>query len=126
MSDLTNDRLKRAVASLAKAEAKDAEAVRTLAKFIDDEAQDTARVAEGIASFRVDTDTVSETHELSKIMAGLSEATIAYASAGDTVSKQAQAVHNTARAAHDGIEEAFARSTASNVYDLNRDWLAQE
>jgi hypothetical protein len=126
MSDLTNARLKQAVANLARAEAKDAEAVRTLAKYIDDEAQDTARIAESIASFRVDNDTVSETHELSKIMAGLSEATISYASAGETVSKLAQAVHSTAGATHDGIEEAFARSAASNVYDLDRGWLEQE
>lgn len=126
MTDLTNARLKQAVAALAKAEAKDAEAVRALAQTIADEAQDTARIAEGIASYRVDNNTVSETSELSKIMAGLSEATIAYAAAGETVVRKAQAVHDTARTSHDGIEEAFARSTTSDVYNLHRDWLAQE
>lgn len=126
MSDLTHGRLKRIVATFAKVAAQDAEAIHTLAKTIDDEAQDTARIAEGIAALRVDTDTVAETRELSKIMAGVSEATIAYASGADTTSKLAQAAHDTASRTHDGIDEAFARSTASDVYDLNRDWLSQE
>ena len=125
-SDLTHARLKRAVATFAKCAAQDAEAIRVLAKTLDDEAQDTARIAEGIAALRVDTATVAETHELSKIMAGVSEATIAYASGANTASKLAQAAHDTAARTHDGIEEAFARSSATGVYDLNRSWLSQE
>lgn len=126
VSDLTNARLKQAVANLARAEAKDSEAVRALAQTIDDEARDTARIAECIAALRVDNATVAETRELSKIMAGLSEATISYAAAGEAVSRQAQVTHDTARTSHDGIEEAFARSTASDIYDLNGSWLSQE
>ena len=125
-SDLTHARLKQAIANLAKAEAKDADAVRALARTINDEAQDTARIAEGIGALRGDADTVAETHELSKIMAGLSEVTLAYAAAGDTVSRQAQATHDTAGRTHDGIDEAFARSSASDVYDLDQAWLTHE
>lgn len=125
-SDLTHARLKRTVATFAKVAAQDAEAIRILAKTLDDEAQDTARVAEGIAALNVDPDTVAETRELAKIMAGISEATLTYASGADTTAKRAQAAHDTAGRTHDGIDEAFARSTATGVYDLNRSWLSQE
>lgn len=125
-SDLTHGHLKRIVATFAKVAAQDAEAIRVLAKTIDDEAKDTARIADGIAALHVDTDTVAETHELAKILAGVSEATITYASGADIASKLAHAAHGTASRTHDGIDEAFARSTATDVYDLNRSWLSQE
>lgn len=127
MPELTHNQLKKAVAGIAKTVARSAEAIRGHAKNIDDEATDTSRVAEMIATIHVDPSTVAETRELAKIMAGVSEASIAYAAAGDTTARAAQAAHDQARASHDGIHEAASRSSAGrDVYNVHRDWLTQQ
>jgi hypothetical protein len=127
MPDLTHNGLKKAVAAIARNGARDAEAIRGHAKNIDDEATDTGRVAEMIGTIRVDPSTVAETRELAKIMAGVSEASLAYAAAADTTARSAHAAHTQASASHDGIQEAASRSSAGrDVYDVHRDWLTQQ
>lgn len=125
MAELTYKQLQRIVTDLAKEVTKGSDAIRSAAQRIDDEAQDTARVAEMIGSMGVDTETIAETHELSKIMRGVSEAAIAYASAGDTTAKAAQAAHDQARASHGGIQEAYSRAPV-DISGMKRDWLRQE
>ncbi|WP_331764853.1 hypothetical protein [Streptomyces sp. NBC_01238] len=125
MADLTYKQLQKAATDLAKDVAKGAEAIRTAAQWIDEEAQDTSRVSEAIGGMGVDRDTVSETSELSKIMRGVSEAAIAYASCGDNTTKAAKAVYDQAHTTHNGIQEAYSR-TSVDMSNLNREWLRQE
>ena len=127
MPELTYAQLAAQVTDLAKTITKDGEAIQNLAKNIADEAADTGRVADSIGAMRVDSATVGETQELSKIMAGVSEAAIAYASAGNTTAKTAQAAQEQNKASHYGIGEAASRSSVGNaIYDVNRDWFRQE
>lgn len=126
MPELTYAQLQKAVTTLSKTIARDAEAIREHAKTISDEAKDTARTAEQIAALHVDRATVAETHELAKIMEGVSEAVIAYAAAGDTTARQAQAAHEQNRSSHDAINQAVARSTADGIHDVSREWFRQE
>jgi hypothetical protein len=127
MPELTYKQLQKAVTDLGKSIARGAEAIQGHAKAISDEAIDTARVAEMIGSMRVDNATVGETRELSKIMEGVSEAAIAYASASDTTAKAAQAVHDQNRTSHDGINEAANRSPVGRaIFDVNHAWFAQQ
>ena len=115
-----------AVTDLGKQVVRDAAGIRHMAKQIDDEAQDTARVADMIGAVNVDPDTVAETKELSKIMAGVSEAAIAYATAGDTTAKAAKAAHDQAHASHNGIHEAVNRSGVTGIHQVHRDWFEQQ
>lgn len=127
MADLTYKQLQAATSAIAKKIARASEAIRQEAKAVDEEAQDTARIADSIGSLKVDNATISETRELSKIMFGLSEAVIAYASSGDTTAKQAQAVYDQNRASHSGVNEAVNRSPVGRaIYDVNREWFRQE
>jgi methyl-accepting chemotaxis protein len=127
VADLTYKQLQQHVAALHRDVTRAAEAIRARAKEIDEEAQDTARVADSIGALKVDKDTVSETREVSKIMAGLSEAVIAYATAGDNTAKAAQAAHEQNHASHDGIHEAVGRSPVGpDIYSVERDWFRQE
>lgn len=125
MSDLTLAKLKKAVTAVANSTARRGEAIRTLAKHIDDEARDTARIAEGIGAMGVDKETVSETSDLSKIMAGLSEQSLVYASASADTSRRAQAAHDQAHASHGGMQEAFKRSPV-DLSTVKREWFRQE
>lgn len=127
MPELTYAKLAAMVTNLAKTIARDGEAIQTLAKNINDEAADTARVGDCIAAMRVDTATIGETQQLSKIMAGLSEAAIAYAAAGNTTVKNAQAAQAQNQSSHYRIGEAASRSPVGKaIYDVNREWLRQE
>lgn len=127
MPELTYKQLQAAVAAEAKASARAAEAIRNEAKQLDEHATDTGRTAESIAALRVDKATVAETRELAKITAGLSEAVLAYATAGDNTARAAQAAHEQNRASHDGIQQAVSRSTVGrDIYDVDREWLRQE
>lgn len=125
MADLTYKQLQKQVTALQRRVARAAEAIRVEAKAIEKEATDTARIAECIATMRVDSTTVSETRELSKIMTGLSEAAISYASAADTTARAAQHTHDTNHASHDGINEAVNRAPVQNVHDVHREWFTQ-
>lgn len=127
MPDLTYKQLQAAVTALAKDVTRASEAIKAEARHMDEEAQDTARLADSIGAMRVDKATVGETKELSKIMAGLSEAVLAYASAGDNTAKAAQAAHAQNHASHDRIHEAASRSPVGReIYDVNREWFRQE
>lgn len=127
MPELTYSGLKAAMNNLEKKVARSADAIRAEAKAIDDEAAATARDAESIASLRVDKTSVAETHELAKIMRGLSEAIIGHAAAAGITAKQARAVRAQNQTSHGQINEAMARSTAGpEVYDVNRQWVTPE
>jgi hypothetical protein len=126
MADLTYSQLQKAVADLQVNTARGAEAIRTRAQRIDEEAQDTARVAEMVTAMGVDADTAAETKQLASLMHGVSEAAIAYASAGDTTAKAAKAARDQAQTTHSRIHEAVSRSTVSNIHSVNREWLRQE
>lgn len=127
MPDLTYAQLAKATAGLAKDVTRSAEAIRGHAKAIAAEALDTARVAESIGAMKVDTTTVAETRELARHMDALAGATTAYASAGDTTARAAQAAHDQNKTSHSGIGEAAARSSVGReVYDVDRGWLTQE
>lgn len=125
MPDLTYNQLKAAVDTLAKTVAKDGEKIRVFAQQIHKEAVDTGRVADGIGSLGVDKETVAETHLLSRLMHGLSEAAIHYASATDGTSKSAAAASGQATRTHAGIQEAF-RASPVDLSNLNREWLRQQ
>ncbi|MGV9278073.1 hypothetical protein [Streptomyces griseosporeus] len=127
MAELTYKQLQQKVATLQRDVARAAEAIRARAREIDEEARDTARVADCIAALRVDNTTIAETREVSRIMAGLSEAVIAYATAADTTAKTAQAAHDQNQASHGGIHGAAGRSpVGAAIYDVNREWLRQQ
>ncbi|MFJ5294566.1 hypothetical protein [Streptomyces sp. NPDC088348] len=125
MADLTYKQLQKAVTDIKKDVTRAADAIRAKSQKIDDEAQDTSRVAEMIGGMGVDPETVAETRDLSRIMKGVSEATIAYASAGDTTAKAADAAYTQAHSTHGGIQEAVSRSSV-DVRNLDREWLRQE
>jgi hypothetical protein len=127
MPDLTYAQLAKATTSLARDIARSTEAIRVHAKTIDDEAKDTSRVAESIASLKVDAATVAETREVARIMTGLSEAVLAYASAGDDTARAAQVAHDQNKTSHARIGEAITRSPVGReIYDTDRGWLTQE
>lgn len=125
MADITYRQLKAAVTALSKEVTRGAEAIHTRAEQIAEDARDTARVAEMIASMGVDEPTIAETIQLARITGGVSQASLAYASAGDTTARAMKAAHDQAHASHDGINEAVCRSTV-DVSGLDREWLRQE
>ncbi|MCX4673632.1 hypothetical protein OG453_44560 [Streptomyces sp. NBC_01381] len=126
MSDLTYKALVAQVNAYEKNLAKSAEQIRTQAKIIDDDAQDTGRVADQIAGKSVDPETVGETRDLMKITAGVSEGAIEFAAAADDTSKQAKASAEQAKTTYGGLQEAMDRSTLIGKYDISADWLQQE
>lgn len=125
MADITYKQLKAAVENLAKEVNRASDAIRAKAQQIDEEAKDTARIAEMIAGMGVDTATVGETRDLSRLMNGVSEAAITYASAGDNTAKSASAAAIQAHVTHGGIQEAVSRSPV-DVRNLDREWLRQD
>lgn len=127
MPDITYRKLQAQVAALGKRIAQDAEAIRAEAQRIDEEAVSTSRTAEMISVMCVDNVTVAETRELAKIMAGVSEAAIAYASAGDNTAKAAKAAYDQNQTSHSGINEAVRRSPVGReIYGVKREWLRQD
>ena len=125
MADLTYKQLQKAVSDLAQDVMQHAGAVLRDAQTVDNEAKDTARIAEVIAAIGVDAATVAETQQLATITAGVSQAAIAYASAGDTTSKAAQAAGAQAKASHGGIYEAYNRATV-DISAMKPQWLSKE
>lgn len=111
-ADLTYRQLLRETRDLAREVRRDAEAHRKLAAKQDDEAKDTGRIAEQIAALGVDSATVAETREVARIMRGLSESALAYATGTDEAARAAKAVENEAVTTHGGIQEAVDRSPA--------------
>lgn len=125
MPDLTKTQLQAAVTKLAKTSTRTAEAIQAWGQSLNDEARDTAGVAEGIAGLGVDADTVSETRELARSLTGIQDAATAYASTANNTARAATASHEQIRTTHDGIQEAYRRSPV-DMSNLNRDWLQQE
>ncbi|MFJ9988546.1 hypothetical protein ACIQUD_31815 [Streptomyces globisporus] len=117
--------LQKAVNGLGKQVVRASEVIKQHGQFITEQAQDTARTAEGIAAMGVDRATVAETTHLSRVMDGLADSAHAYVSAADTTAKSAKAAHAQNQASHGGIAEAVSRSTV-DVKGLNREWLRQE
>lgn len=124
MSDLTYSGLQAITKNLAREVARSADAIRAESKAIDAEADGTARDAEAIGAMRVDKASVSENHELAKIMRGLSAAVIEHAAAGDSTAKQAKAVNAQNQASHAGMNEAVNRSpVGAEIYNVDRRWV---
>lgn len=127
MPELTFTALQTITQNLAREVAHSAEAIRTEAKTIDAEADATARDAEAIASLRVDKASISENHELAKIMRGLSAAVIEHATAGQDTAQRAKAVHAQNQASHGQYNEAINRSpVGKEIYDVDRRWVMAE
>lgn len=125
MAELTYSQLQQGVTGLSKDITKASGPIRARAQVIDEEAQDTSRVAQQIGSMGVDPETTSETQELARIMKGVSDAAIAYASAGDTTAKTANAAFAQGAASHGGIQGAHRRSTV-DMTNLKAEWFRQE
>ncbi|WP_399553831.1 hypothetical protein OG473_39865 (plasmid) [Streptomyces anulatus] len=123
--DITYRELQKSVTALSKQVVRSSETIQQHGRHIADEAQDTARTAEGIAALGVDPDTVAETQHLARLMDGLSDSAHAYASAADTTAKSARAAHAQNQASHGGIAAAVARSTVQTD-NLHREWLREE
>ncbi|MGW2724818.1 hypothetical protein [Streptomyces sp. NPDC001492] len=127
MPDLTFSGLQAATKKLAQDVARSADAIRTEEKAINAEADGTARDAEAIAAMRVDKASVSENHELAKIMRGLSAAVIEHASAATGTARQAKAVNDQNQASHAQINEEVHRSpVGAEIYDVDRRWVMAE
>ncbi|MGY0065220.1 hypothetical protein ACWY4P_53870 (plasmid) [Streptomyces sp. LZ34] len=126
MPDLTYSQLAKAVADLQKTITRAAEAIRVQAQRIDEEAQDTARTSEMIANMGVDSATVTETLDLARLMNGVREAAIAYATAGDTTARAAKAAGEELHRSHGGVREALLRSPVTGIDNLNTNWLRKE
>lgn len=127
MPELTFGELQKQVLDLAQEVTRDAEAITRNASRINEEANDTARIGDSIGSMRVDTATVGETSQLSKIMAGLSEASLTYAAKTNDTAKAAQAAKDQNQASHRGIGEAAGRSpVGAAIYDVKREWLTPQ
>lgn len=120
---LTYRQLLRETRDLAKGVRHATETHKKLATAMDQQAKDTGRIAEQIAALHVDTATVAETREVSRIMQGLSVAALAYANAADEASRAATAAEQQTRTDHGGIQEAADRSP---VPMADRSWYAQE
>lgn len=109
---LTYRELRRETRLLAKEIRQATDAHRKTAATLDDEAKDTGRIAEQIASLNVDTATVAETREVSRITRGISETALSYATAAHEAAVAAAAAERQAVNDHGGIQEAADRSPA--------------
>jgi hypothetical protein len=123
MAGLTYKELRREVRALAK-EIRDAtNAHHTTARRQNAEARDTRHVADQITMLRVDQATVAETREVARIMTGLSDAALAYATACEETARAATAAEEQAVTDHGGIQDAVDRSP---VPMANAAWYRQE
>ncbi|MFJ2191586.1 hypothetical protein ACIOJE_27255 [Kitasatospora sp. NPDC087861] len=120
---LTYRELRRQVRALAKEVRQATEAHKKLARTLNAEAKDTGRIAEQIAALKVDSSTVAETREVSRIMQGLSTTALAYSTAADEASLAATAADQEAVRLHDGIQQAADRSP---VPMAKASWYTQE
>lgn len=120
---LTYRQLLRETRALARDVRRATERHKKMAAVMDGQAKDTGRIAEQIASLKVDSATVSETREVGRIMQGVSTAALAYANAADEASRAAVAAEQETVTTHGGIKEARDRSPFEMA---NRDWYGQE
>lgn len=120
---LTYRQLLRDTRALAKDVRKAEERHKQMAREMGEQAKDTGRIAEQITTLKVDSATVAETREVSRIMQGLSQASLAYGTAADEASRAATAAEQQAVTVHGGINEAANRSTTPMA---DRVWYTQE
>lgn len=126
MSDLTNKQLQARTIAIAKQAARSSQEINQVASLFAEEARDTRRIVNMIGSKKVDPDTVAETEELAKIIDGLSDAALTYATTTEDTSRSADWTAQTARTVHDNIGEQVNRSPARNIHDVQREWLQQQ
>ncbi|MEU8101766.1 hypothetical protein [Streptomyces rubiginosohelvolus] len=105
MTDTTYRKLREQVQVLARRVAADGETIRQIGHRADRNAQEVARVADGLANLEVDTHTTGEAKDTARIMRGLSQTALTTASAADNVAAAARAADNQARKSHEGIDE---------------------
>lgn len=126
MAALTYKALLRAVEAKEKALARNAESVKKAADTIKEHADDTAKDADALGAKSVDRDSISECQELARIIRGVSNGAIAYAARGVDTAKAARAAGDQARTTHGQFQEAFDRSTVTDLEKVSRDWFEQE
>ncbi|WP_030756592.1 hypothetical protein [Streptomyces sp. NRRL F-5135] len=124
-SDLTYKALQAKVAKLERKVSRNADDVKAAAKVIDAEATETSRESDQMAAKSVDRDSVADSHELSKVIKGLSDGILTYAAKAQDTAKQATAAGDQARSTHGGFQEAFDRSSVDGLENVSRDWFEQ-
>lgn len=125
MADLTYKALKAKTADLEKKVSRNAQEIKETAQVIDAEAKETARESDQMAAKSVDKDSVSDSQEFAKVIKGLGDGILSYASKGIDTAKQAKAVGDQAKATHGGFQEAFDRSNVDGLENVHRDWFEQ-
>ncbi|MFH9656201.1 hypothetical protein ACH4MT_35670 [Streptomyces anulatus] len=126
MAELTYKALVRKTEAKEKALARNAEGVRKAAENIKELADDTASDADALGAKSVDRDSLSECQELAKVIRGVSDGAITYASRTADTAKAAKAAGDQARTTHAGFQEAFDRSDVTDLENVSRDWFEQE
>lgn len=127
MPEITYRTLQKGVSDLTKVIARNNEAILEQARILIEEANDTKRVGDQIASVKVDKATIGETQQLSKVMLGLAEAVQEFQAAQHTTMKRSEGVYEANQRSHDGINEAVnASPVGQEIFLVDRDWFAQE
>ncbi|MBW1603558.1 hypothetical protein JJV70_15895 [Streptomyces sp. JJ66] len=126
MAELTYKVLVRKTEAKEKALARNAEGVKKAAENIKELADDTASDADALGAKSVDRDSLAECQELSKIIRGVSDGAMTYASKTADTAKTAKAAGDQARTTHAGFQEAFDRSDVTDLEKVSRDWFEQE
>lgn len=126
MAELTYKALLSAVQTKEKVLARNADSVKRAADTIKEHADDTAKDADALGSKSVDRDSISECQQLGRIIRGVSDKAISYAAKGVDTAKAARAAGDQARSTHGAFQEAFDRSTVTNLEQVSRDWFEQE
>ncbi|MFJ2080692.1 hypothetical protein ACIOGW_36625 [Streptomyces anulatus] len=126
MAELTYKVLVRKTEAKEKALARNAEGVRKAAENIKELADDTASDADALGAKSVDRDSLSECQELAKVIRGVSDGAITYASRTADTAKAAKAAGDQARTTHAGFQEAYDRSDVDGLEKVSRDWFEQE
>ncbi|GAA2770308.1 hypothetical protein XF35_39575 [Streptomyces platensis subsp. clarensis] len=126
MAELTFKALVRKTEAKERALARNAEGVKQAADRIKDLADDTASDADALGAKTVDRDSLAECQELARIIRGVSDGAIDYASKTADTAKAAKAAGDQARTTHAGFQEAFDRSDVTDLEKVSRDWFEQE
>lgn len=126
MTELTYKVLVKKIQAKEKALARNAEGVKKAAENIKQLADDTATDAEALGAKSVDRDSLAECRELSKVIRGVSEGALIYASRTADTARAAKAAGDQARTTHARFQEAFDRSSVTDLEKVSRDWFEQE
>ncbi|MFG2234874.1 hypothetical protein ACGFNX_33615 [Streptomyces sp. NPDC048723] len=126
MAELTYKALVKRTQDKEKALARNAEGVKKAADNIKELADDTASDADALGAKSVDRDSLAECQELAKVIRGVSEGALTYASKTSDTAKAAKAAGDQARTTHAAFQEAFDRSDVDGLEKVSRDWFEQE